>query len=130
MFNWLKRKSKVALTDDDILASQPPGRIFPWPKGCRIIAVDEVVIAIPLALFEKDRPMSDFLVASKDVKFNVPPDGDKFFVHLLPGHSATLAKSCYAFLVADDGEHRRLKVTHPSKLNTQSQIPHPPEPLR
>jgi hypothetical protein len=112
VFGWLKRKQQQA-TDDAIAATHPQMKPFPWPKGAVITAVDELVLALPVALFDKDRPMSEFVFGPDDMQMNMPPDSDTFFVRLLPGMSVSLAKSCECYIVADDKNPRRLKVKRP-----------------
>lgn len=112
MFGWLKRKPQQSI-DDGIAASQPPMKPFPWPKGAVIAAVDELVLALPVALFDKDRPMSEFVFGPDDMQMNIPPESDTFFIRLMPGMSLSLAKSCECYIVADDKNLRRLKVKRP-----------------
>lgn len=111
MFGWGKRKPKA--TDGDLIAAQPPGEIFPWPKGAVLTAVDELVLAIPMGLFDKDRPMGEFVFGPEDMQMNIPPDGDTFFIRLMPGMSVSLAKSVQSRVVAEDAKPRRIKVTRP-----------------
>ncbi len=114
MFAWLKRWVKKPSPDTDGIACiATPGEIFPWPKGGVITAVEELVIALPLALFDKDRPMGEYVFGPNDMQINIPPDGDKFFIRMLPGMSVSLAKSCDAYVVADDKSPRRMKVRRP-----------------
>jgi hypothetical protein len=98
---------------DDPVCTAAPKEIFPWPRDGIITAVDEVVIALPLALFDKDRPIGEFIFGPKDMELNIPPNGDKFFIRLKPGMSVSLAKSCEAYVVADDDVPRRVKVRLP-----------------
>ena len=108
MFEWLKRKPLRATTGD-LIATQPHGEIFPWPKGAVLTAVDELVLALPIALFG-DRPMAESLFAPDDVQMNIPPEGDTFFVRLMPGMSISLAKSVQSYVVSEDGKPRRIQV--------------------
>jgi hypothetical protein len=112
MFGWGRRKPKSS--DDDLIAAQPPGVIFPWPKGAVLTAIDELVLAIPMGLFDKDRPMGEFVFGPADMQMNIPPAGDMFFIRLLPGMSVSLARSVQSRVVADDATPRRIKVTRPS----------------
>jgi hypothetical protein len=112
VFEWLKRKPRPAPAGE-VAASQPPGEVFPWPKGAVLTAVDELVLAIPTALFDPGRPMDEFVFASADAELNVPPGGDTFLIRLKPGMSVSLAKSVQSFIVADDKTPRRLRVKMP-----------------
>ena len=67
MFNWMRRRKQQAVAStNDLIASQPPGDIFPWPKGAVLTAVDELVLALPVALFVADRPMSEAVFGLDD----------------------------------------------------------------
>lgn len=112
MVGWLKRLFTSESADDPVCTALPK-EIFPWPKGGIITAVDEVVIALPIALFDKDRAMGEFVFGPKDMELNIPPNGDKFFIRLKPGMLVSLAKSCQAYVVADDSVPRRMKVRLP-----------------
>jgi hypothetical protein len=112
VFGWLKRKPRTATTDE-LIATQPHGEVFPWPKGAVLTAVDELVLALPTALFDKDRPMGEFVFGPADMQMNIPPEGDTFFVRLTPGMSITLAKSVQSYVVSEDQKPRRLKVQRP-----------------
>lgn len=110
MFGWLKRKQQQQSIDDGIAATHPPMQPFPWPKGAVITAVDELILALPVALLEKDRPMSEVVFGPDDMQINIPPLSGTFFVRLKPGMSLSLAKSCDCCIVADDQNLRRMKV--------------------
>jgi hypothetical protein len=110
MFGWLRRRWRVA-TNDGIVATQPPGEVFPWHKGAVLTAIDEVVLALPMALLDKERPLDELIFGQKEMQINVPMEGDAFFPRLMPGMSVSLAKSCQAYVVADDNMPRHIKVT-------------------
>ena len=112
MFKWFKGK-QLQSADDGIAATQPPMTPFPWPKGAVITAVDELVLALPVGLFDKDRPIGEFVFGPADMLMNMPPGSDTFFLRLMPGMSVSLAKSCECYIVADDKNLRRLKVKRP-----------------
>ena len=112
MFDWLKRLFGNA-SRSEILMAQPPREIFPWPKGVVIIAVDELVIGLPMALFDKGRPMSEFMFGSNNMEVNLDPKGEIFLIRLQPGMSVSLAKSCDAFIVSDEKTYKRFKIREP-----------------
>jgi hypothetical protein len=114
VFGWPKRKPAIDPVPADLIASQPPGENFVWPKGAILTAVDELILALPVALFDKDRPMSEFVFGPDDMELSAPPGSDTFFVKLMPGMSVSLAKSCQSHVVADDNRARRIKVTPPA----------------
>jgi hypothetical protein len=111
VFGWFKQKSRPS-TAGELIATQPHGEIFPWPKGAVLTAIDELVLALPTALFG-DRPMKESLFTPDDAQVNIPPDGDTFFVRLMPGMSISLAKSVQSYVVSEDGKPRRMKVQRP-----------------
>jgi hypothetical protein len=112
VFGWLRRKATFDENGEAVVA-QPPNAIFPWPKGAVLTAVDEVTLALPTALFDADRPMSDFLFGPDDLEMNAPPGSDTFFVRLKPGMSVSLAKSVQSRVVSDDKKPRRMRVKRP-----------------
>lgn len=46
MFNFMKRRKPAVESAADLVASQPPGEIFPWPNGAVLTAIDELVLAL------------------------------------------------------------------------------------
>lgn len=112
MFDWLRRKPQTA-PQGELIATQPHGAIFPWPKGAVLTAVDELVLALPMALFDKDRPIGEFVFGPDGMEINIPPDGDTFFIRMTPGMSVSLAKSVQSYVAADDRKPRRIKVQQP-----------------
>jgi len=117
VFAWFKRKQRETAIDGGIPVVQPPRKVFPWPKGAVLTAEEEVVLALPVALLDPDRPMGEFVFGSDDMELNVPPEGEVFFIRLRPGMSVSLAKSCDAFVVADDDKPRRLNARRPPANN-------------
>lgn len=111
MFGFLKKKSTPAAKMTEAIALQPPGEVFPWIKGMVLTAIDELVIALPMALLGKDEPIGSIVIAPDDMKISFTKQGDAFYVHLKPGMSVSLAKSSDALLVADDKQPKRLKLS-------------------
>ena len=94
-----------------MLAHQPPGEVFPWPEGTDLTALDEVVIALPVALFGEHEPIGSVVFCPDGAELNIPPQGDRFYLRLRPGMSVRLTKSCQACVIAEDTEPRRFKVS-------------------
>jgi hypothetical protein len=109
MFGLFKKKLE-AKTGEKI-AHQPPGQIFPWPRGIVLTALDEATIALPMAIFGKDEPIGSIVRAPAETQINIPEKGDTFFIRVQPGMSVSLAKSCQARVVADDKQPRRFKIS-------------------
>jgi hypothetical protein len=112
VFGWLKPRPQTRATDE-LIVTQPHGEVFPWPKGAVLTAVDERVLALPTALFDKARPMSEFVFAPDGAQMNIPPDGNTCFVRLMPGMSISLAKTVQSYVISDDQKPRRIKVQRP-----------------
>ena len=110
MFGWFTKKPEPPARNNAV-AYQPPGEVFPWARGVVLTALDEVVLALPVALFDQDRPMSEFIFGPDDMGFNIPPGSDICFLKLQPGMSVSLAKSCQAYVVAQDKQPRRFSVS-------------------
>ena len=111
MFGWLKLKPQPPTTGE-LIATQPHGEIFPWPKGAVLTAIDELVLALPTALFGGG-PIGESLFTPDDAQINIPPESDTFFVRLMPGMSISLAKSVQCYVVSEDAKPRRIKVQRP-----------------
>jgi hypothetical protein len=112
MFGWFKKRLEPPAAAEPV-AHQPPGEVFPWPKGVVITAVDEVVLALPVALLEPDRPMAEFIFGPDDMGFSAPPGSEVCFLRLQPGMAVSLAKSVKAFVWAEDKQPRRVRVSGP-----------------
>jgi len=109
MFGLFNKKPKAKAGEK--IAHQPPGQIFPWPRGVVLTALDEATIALPVDLFGKGDPIGSVLLGSADIQINIPKTGDTFFIRVQPGMSVSLAKSCQARVVADDKQPRRFKIS-------------------
>lgn len=55
--------------------------------------------------------MKEFVFGPPEMEINIPTDGDRFFLRLMPGMSVSLAKNCQSYVVADDERPRRIKVS-------------------
>jgi len=109
MFGLFKKKPEAK--SGEKIAHQPPGQIFPWPRGTVLTALDEATIALPMAIFGKDEPIGSVVLGSADLQMNIPKTGDTFFIRVQPGMSVSLAKSCQARVVADDQQPRRFRIS-------------------
>jgi hypothetical protein len=112
VFEWFKGKPKTSATGE-VVVTQPHGQVFPWPKGAVLTAVDELVLALPTAMLDKDRPMGELVFGPADMQLNIPPESDTFLVRLMPGMSISLAKSVQSCVISEDQKPRRIKVQRP-----------------
>src|SRR5687767_4000245 len=109
MFGWFKKKPAPAPVEEQVTV-QPPQTVFAWPKGTVITAVDEVVLALPMKLFDQDRPVAESIFGPDEMQITPSEDPGIFLIKLLPGMSVSLAKSCQTYVVAPDGAPRRIKM--------------------
>src|SRR5438552_3953373 len=111
MFGSSKQTPENAANTTEAVAHQPPGQVFPWPKGMVLTALDETIIALPMGLFDNHQPMESFLFGPADMQVNIPKDGDTFLIRLQPGMSVSIGRPCQARVVADDKQPRRFKIS-------------------
>ncbi len=111
MLGWLKKA--LGLPTAAATVAQPPNEPFPWPAGVTLTALDEVILALPAALFNADRPMGAVVQGPADMAFSYTPGEDVFLIRLQPGMAVRLTKPCRAYVVADDGRPRRLTRAGP-----------------
>jgi hypothetical protein len=114
VLTWIKKLFRRSRNQPEQIAHQAPGEVFPWPKGLILTALDDITIALPKALIEPDEPIGTAFDSSDDMLIHIPPEGDVFYIRLLPGISASIRKSSQAYVVAEDGEPRRVRVTRPA----------------
>lgn len=118
MLGWFKRKPQAATNGENIVSLRP-GEVFPWPKRMLLTVVDELMLGLPKALLDPNRPFGEFVFASEGMKLNLPPEGEAFFVWLQPGMSISLADFVEAYVHAEDKKPRRVKVTPPPSPPTE-----------
>ena len=111
MIRKLFKRNLATPKEGEMLVSQRPGEIFPWPLGMELTAVDSLVLALPKKLLEEGRALNKSVFGPDGMHIDIPPIGDTFFVRLAPGMVVSLARSCEAYLVAEDKKPRRIKVT-------------------
>lgn len=109
---WFQKASESSAADPSVIF-RLPNEVFPWPRGIEITAIDGIVLALPVTLFNPYEPMREFLSSPKDMGIKFFPDRDVYFIMLKPGTSVRLAKSCDTYVVADDDKPRRLKMSNP-----------------
>lgn len=117
MFSWLKKQPKQSTNEK--VAHQPPGEVFPWPKGWQLTALDEAIIAVPAAIIGDNEIIGTVIHADDGVQLNMPKEphstsGTLIMLRLLAGQSVWLSKSCDAFVVPQregDSVLRHFKIS-------------------
>ena len=113
MFGWFKKKPEPPATEK--IAHQRLGEVFPWPKGWRLTAIDEAIIAVPAAIIGDNEVIGSIIHCGEEVRLNLPTEphqtpGARIMIWLQPGQSAWLSKSCQAVVMprreGDTGERR------------------------
>jgi hypothetical protein len=103
MFDCFKKPSKASPAPERV-AHQPLGEVFPWPKRWRLTAIDEAIIAVPVAILGDNDTIGSIIHCDEDVRLNLPtgprtsPE-DRIMIWLKPGQSVWLGKSCQAVLL-------------------------------
>ena len=118
MFGLFKKKPAPPEAPEGEIAHQPPGEVFPWSKGVRLVAVDDVTLAIPAAMINEDEQIGSVISGDADIDIGFPKvphstPGAMIYLRLRAGMSVGLSRSCHAIVVADDKIPRRIKVIRP-----------------
>ncbi|WP_146580018.1 hypothetical protein [Neorhodopirellula pilleata] len=93
------------------------GDRFGWPAGRELIALDTVVLTLPMELLDESKPMSECLDAHDDIGIDIPSDGDAFHIRLTPGQWASPRRSCQAKISGEPGVTYRFKLASESKAS-------------
>ncbi len=108
---------------------QPPLEVFPWPKGWRITAVDEAIIAVPELIMSDGEEIGSVIHGDDDVRIGVPGESSPQKGHILlwlrAGESVWLSKSCEALVVPEfrgDTRARRFLLSRVSSAETDQAI--------
>ena len=88
------------------MGTSSPGEIFTWPKGWKITALDDSVLAIPSAILSDNEIIGNVIHAEDDVMLRLPTGVDPvsdahILIHLKEGQSVFLSKSCQALVVSN-----------------------------
>jgi hypothetical protein len=110
MLNWLKRKKDHASAW--VSAVQPPNEAFPFPKGMKLRAKEETMIALPKKLIRDGETIGSILHCDEDAEFGIHTDQNVYIVKLQPGMTMSLSRSSEAILVADDDRARPVEIMH------------------
>jgi hypothetical protein len=110
VLSWFRRKVSPTRTTDPV-ATQPPGEVFPWPRGTTLTSLDEAVLALPRAILGPEETIEAVIRGDDDMEINIPDKGELIYLRLRPGMAVTLSKSCQAVVVSDDKKSKRFRVT-------------------
>jgi hypothetical protein len=112
VLGWF-RKRRTPLATTEIIASQPPGEVFPWPRDTTLTALDEAVLALPKAILGPSEVIASVIRGDDDMQISIPEQGERLLLRLRPGMSVSLSKSSQACVVSDDGQPRRFRISGP-----------------
>ena len=93
------------------ITAQPPGEVFSCPANTQLKALDEFVLALPLALLEPDEEIGSVIQGDEDAEFCT--DDERIYLRLKPGMIISVTKSCQAFISSDDPTPRRIEILSP-----------------
>jgi len=88
------------------------GEMASLPGGCRITAVEAMVLRLPRAAFPADAPMADVMAASESARFGMDDDDpEAVLVRLEPGEWAepAVAMGCQVFFDTERAGSVRIK---------------------
>jgi hypothetical protein len=115
---FFMKKDKKALPEETN-TTVSPGKVFRWPKGAKITAIDPVVIALPKALFQMGEKIGDVVEADDEMNTAIPPDSENILLFVQPGMSVTIKKHSESYVVANDQAPRRVRITEPSTTESK-----------
>ncbi len=110
---FFNRNKNIGINRKSHETLMTPGKVFRWPKGGTITAIDMVIIALPKALFPDGENIEDIVEADDEMNVAISPDSDNVFLYVQPGMSVTIKKHSESYLVAQDNVLRRVKITEP-----------------
>jgi hypothetical protein len=91
------------------IATQPNGEVFPFPNTVKLMAIDELVISLPIQLIGNGK-IGDAVVCDDNAEICIPKTGEVFFVKLKPGMLISVVKSCQAAVISEDNSAKRIRV--------------------
>ncbi len=111
------------MVEEPKVAHQPPGEVFPWPKGWRLTALDEAILAAPAGILAENETIGSVIHCGDDVRLNLPTvpqttPGARILIWLQAGQSVWLGKSCQAMVVPSkegDASVRRFQLSQVSQ---------------
>ncbi len=99
MFGWFRKQHEPPPPSGQV-AHQRPGEVFRWPKGWRLTALDEAIIAVPVAIFSDDEVIDSVIHGDADIRLGMnSATSARMMIWLKPGQSVWLSRSCEAVVV-------------------------------
>jgi hypothetical protein len=96
-------------------ATVTPGEVFTWHADARITAIDEVTLALPAAILEKDTPIGQIIEGPDSMGIALPGvmgnDANRILLRLRPGEWAVLHRSAQAQVMGPAGARMRVRVS-------------------
>jgi hypothetical protein len=112
MLDWLKQKL-TGIEDRWIRVQQVPGTAFPFPKGAKLKAEEEVMLALPRALVAEDEKIGSVFLCDDDIELGLNEAAGVWHVKLKPGKEFSLSKSCEMILIGADSRPRFFQLMRP-----------------
>lgn len=91
------------------IATQPSGEVFPFPNTVKLMAIDELVISLPIQLIGNGK-IGDAVICDGNAEICIPKTGEVFFVKLKPGMLISVGKSCQAAVISEDNSAKRIRL--------------------
>ena len=89
---------------------QPPNSVFPLLKGVVLKSLDEVILALPIAILYPDEVISSVIQSDDDVLINIAEKEERVYLRLKPGMKMSVTKSCQAHVLAENQKPKRFQV--------------------
>ncbi len=118
MLTWLKQKV-TGSGESWLRVQQEPGTTFPFPKGAKLRPDEEVVLALPAALFSDHEEIGSVLLCDDNAGLAWDEKAGAWYVKLKPGMTFSLARSCEVMLIASGHRPRFFHYLAPEKKTTE-----------
>jgi hypothetical protein len=89
---------------------QPPDSVFPLLKGVVLKSLDEVTLALPIAVLYPDEVIGSVIQCDDDVLINIAEKDERVYLHFKPGMKMSITKSCQAQVLSQNKQPRRFEV--------------------
>ena len=117
MLNWLKQKF-AGTKGSWLRVQQAPGVSFPFPRGAKLRAAEELMLAFPASVIAADEKIGSVLLCDDAAEITLNDKVGAWYVKLKPGMKFSLARSCELMLIGADSRPRLLDYLAPDKEAT------------